>query len=153
MSYKFTVTKPTYERRLARMVELIEMKAPAIIIHNEALMIVESYQTNLWERLRRRWMQTRIGLAIWSFFNPLSKEMQAEIDEAMDDDAGLTNAELMARDLQDPSFIDTLSPEQLGRFVNDIANAKPGRSYDEEAPVKCICPPNEVSLECPVCTH
>src|SRR5271167_2892287 len=126
MSYKFTVTKPTYERRLARMVELIEMKAPAIIIHHEALMIVDSYQTSLWERLYRRWMQTSIGLSIWSFFNPLSKEDQKQIDDAMgmDEEEGLSNAELMARDLEDPNFIDQLNPAQLKRFVEDIANAK-----------------------------
>jgi hypothetical protein len=63
MSYmKLTVPKPIYERRLARMAELIAMKAPGIIIYHEARMIQEAYRPNLWHRLVWWFQSTRVGL-------------------------------------------------------------------------------------------
>jgi hypothetical protein len=63
MSYmKLNVPRHVYERRLQRMVKLIEMKAPAIIIYHEARLIKSAYQPGLWHRIEFAFIESRLGL-------------------------------------------------------------------------------------------
>jgi len=61
------------------MAELIEMKAPAIIIYHEARLIQEAYRPNWFERFTW-WLQTtRVGM----WYTMLGYEEPEGLDEAM----------------------------------------------------------------------
>ena len=116
MSYmKLRVSQHVYDRRLGRMAQLIGMKAPAIIIYNEARLIQEAYRPSLWNRMKWRFQTTRFGL----WLTMLNYRLPPELEETI------------ATDLADADFLLALDPSQLERFLRDVAKA-PAIPYDTE---------------------
>ena len=152
MSYMIlNVPRWVYERRLARMVKLIEMKAPAIIIYHEARLIQSAYQPSRWNRFMHWFRNTRVGLW-WTMLGYEEPEIDPE--------EGLSEAELKEMDLGDPDFFLSLSDEQLVRFIRDVMNAdlteltpEAQAVQDSESRVTCTCLPNQLNIECPVHTE
>lgn len=69
MSMKLTVPQSTYERRLERMASLIGMRAPAIIIYNEARLIIRACHPSLWNRIASAFMGVWYGF-VFKFTKP-----------------------------------------------------------------------------------
>jgi len=70
MDMKLRVSRHIYDRRLARMAELIRMKAPAVIIYHEARLIQEAYRPNLWDRIQWALLRSRVGMLVNLWTDP-----------------------------------------------------------------------------------
>jgi hypothetical protein len=107
---KLYVPREVYERRLARMRKLIELKAPPIIIYFEARLILRAYRPTLWHRFTW-WLQgTRLGIW-WTMLG----YREAEFDKTL---------------LSDPHLFN-LDKDTLDRILKDVMNT-PVESLDAE---------------------
>jgi hypothetical protein len=120
---KLKVPQEIYDRRLARMVQLIEMKAPSIIIYHEARLIKEAYQPNLWHRFTWWLQNTRIGMW-WIMLD--EPDWNPELFGLTDDGENVwTN-------------FDKFDDAAMTRLMFDIA-AQPQVSYDAETHSCTVC--------------
>lgn len=110
MSMKLTVPQSTYERRLERMASLIGMRAPAIIIYNEARLIIRACHPSFWNRIKSAFMGMWYGL-VFKFVKPDIPEEPLDFNE------------------QD--FAPEWTPEAVHRLLREIM-ASPTTSFDAE---------------------
>jgi hypothetical protein len=137
MSYlKLRVPQHVYDRRVQRMGKMIRMGAPPILIYHEARLILKAYCPSLWHRFTWWLSSTRVGMwwLLLGYAPPILDE-----DESTEDD------------LQDPDFLLACTPDQLRRFVEDIAKAEP-ISYDSETGDRVIsrAPQKVADCGCPI---
>ncbi len=130
------VPERVYNRRLERMAYLIRAKAPRIIIYHEARLILKGWMPSRWDRFSNWLTGSRLGYTLYCLFDGewwswKLTGVSEVYDPRLDDEASLSRADLMEKDLEDPDFLLTLSPEKLQDFIQDIAKAR-GVSLDTE---------------------